>query len=379
MSAGSAPGRARYRLWLRSVRHRVRDRDFWLVQLGVLVVALLHVLLELTGLPRQHTVGAVVYVPPLLLLAPVAWAGLRYGLEGGVLTALWAAGLTVPNLVLWHPDAYEWLGDLLFLALVLGLGVLIAVPVERERAARRHAAETTERLHAVEQEQLRTYVHEVTLAQEAERTRIARELHDDVAQHLIVLVRHLDLLTADHDPERLTTARDVASRALAEVRRTSRDLRPTVLDDLGLSPALQWLAEDLSSRSDVRATSAIEGRPRRLAAPVELALFRIAQEALRNVERHAAADSARLTLTFAAEETRVEVVDDGRGFEVPDRLDALARSGRLGTIGMRERAELVGGTFRLDAAPGRGTTVEAVVPITAVSLPHGASQTSPLT
>ena len=162
MSVAAADGHARYRRWLRSVRDRVRERDFWLIQLGVVVVALLHVVVELTGLPRQHTVGAAVYVPPLLLFAPIAWAGLRYGLEGSVLTALWAAALTVPNLVLWHPTGYEWLGDLVFLLLVLGLGVLIAVPVERERATRRLAEETTARLHALEQEQLRTYVHEVT-------------------------------------------------------------------------------------------------------------------------------------------------------------------------------------------------------------------------
>lgn len=370
MSVAAADGHARYRRWLRSVRDRVRERDFWLIQLGVVVVALLHVVVELTGLPRQHTVGAAVYVPPLLLFAPIAWAGLRYGLEGSVLTALWAAMLTVPNLVLWHPTGYEWLGDLVFLLLILGLGVLIAVPVERERATRRLAEAATARLHALEQEQLRTYVHEVTLAQEAERARIARDLHDDVAQQLIVLVRHLDLLTASLDPARVDAAREVASRALAEIRRTSRDLRPTVLDDLGLGPALQWLADDLSRRSGVHATSATEGAQRRLATPAELALFRIAQEALRNIERHAAAEQAHVTLTRTQGQARLEITDDGSGFEVPDDLDALARSGRLGTIGMRERAELVGGTFQLRSTPGQGTTIVAEVPTPAAATPR---------
>lgn len=365
MTASSGAAHVRARQWLCQVRDRVHERDFWLIQSGVVLVALLHVATEVTGLPRQHTVGAAVYVPPLLLLAPVAWAGLRYGLEGSVLTALWAAALTVPNLVLWHPDGYEWLGDLVFLVLVLGLGSVIAIPVERERVTRRRALEATARLHEVEREQLRTYVHEVTLAQEAERARIARDLHDDVAQGLIVLVRHLDTLTVDFDPARLQSARDAASRALADVRRTSQDLRPTVLDDLGLGPALQWLSDDLSERSHVHATAVVRGTPQPLPAPAKLALFRIAQEALRNVERHADADHARVVLTFTHDGARMEMTDDGCGFRIPDEPGALARTGQLGVIGMRERAELVGGTLDLRSAPGAGTTVVVTLPLRA--------------
>ena len=367
--------RSQVSTWLRGVADRVRERDFWLVQLGVAVAVLSHVAVEVAGLPQQHTVGAAVYLPPLLLLAPVAWASLRYGLEGGVLTSAWAAVLTVPNLLLWHPADFEWVGDLVFLAVVLLLGVVVAVPVERERAERRRAETAAARLHEVEQERLRTYVHEVTLAQEAERARLARDLHDDVAQRLVVLVRHLDAVEDAGAPDdgRLAAARTAASAALAEVRRTSRDLRPTVLDDLGLGPALEWLADDLEQRSGITATAEVLGPLRRLDPPVELALFRVAQEALRNVERHAAATRASITVTTGASTVDLEVHDDGVGFEVPDDLRTLARAGRLGTIGMQERAELVGGWLQVRSAPGAGTTVTVSVPTGS----HAAPATEP--
>lgn len=356
-------GTGRPAVWLRRLSRRVRERDFWVIQLGVVVAALLHVLVELAGLPQRHDLGAAVYVPPLLLVAPVAWASLRYGLEGGVLTGVWAAVLTVPNLLLWHPTGYEWLGDVIFLAVAIGLGVVVAVPVERERAERRQTEEVTARLHALERDRLRTYVREVTRAQEAERARIARELHDDVAQRLVVLVRHLDALGEGVSAASLGAAREAASEALSEVRRSSRDLRPTMLDDLGLGPAIEWLADDLADRNDVEVTATVEGGTRRLDAAVELALFRIAQEALRNVERHADASTARVELRFEDAQTRLLVRDDGRGFEVPADPASLARSGRLGMTGMRERAELVGGRLRVRAQEGEGTTVTAVVPL----------------
>lgn len=356
------PGTATPARWLRLLSQRVRERDFWLVQLGVVGAVALHVLVELAGLPERDGLGAVVYIPPLLLFVPVSFASFRYGLEGGVLTSIWAAVLSVPNLLVWHPDGYEWLGDVVFLTVVLGLGIIVAVPVERERAERRRAEVAAARLHEVEQDQLRTYVQGVTLAQEEERARIARDLHDDVAQQLVVLVRHLDALDAAVDRVAVDAARRTASLALAEVRRTSRGLRPTVLDDLGLVPAIEWLVEDLSQRSAVLGSMAVDGPVQRLDAAVELALFRVAQEALRNVERHAAAAQVVVELHLTEAAVRLSVCDDGRGFSAPDDPAALARGGRLGTIGMRERAELVGGRLQVETDPGVGTTVTVVVP-----------------
>lgn len=370
--------RSQVATWSRRVAGRVRETDFWLIQAGVLGAALLHVVVEFAGLPQRHTVGAAVYLPPLLLLAPVAWASLRYGLEGGVLTSGWAAVLTVPNLVLWHPTSFEWVGDVVFLAAVLGLGIVVAVPVERERAERRRAEAAAAQVHEMEQAQLRTYVQEVTLAQEAERARLARDLHDDIAQRLVVLVRHLDAVGGGEDEGRLERARASASAALAEVRRTSRDLRPTMLDDLGLGPALEWLADDLERRRGIATTAAMRGLRHRLGATVELALFRIAQEALRNVERHASAMRADIEVDVGDRAVTLAVHDDGCGFDVPDDLRVLARQGRLGVLGMQERAELVGGALELDSHPDRGTTLVVAVPTGTTPVRPGRSGAPPV-
>jgi PAS domain S-box-containing protein len=191
-------------------------------------------------------------------------------------------------------------------------------------------------------EAMRTYVREVTRAQEEERTRIARELHDDTAQSLILLCRGLDVAARGGVPaEKLDDMRDQAESLLENVRRFSRDLRPSILDDLGLLPAIEWVAAEITRRGAIEAAVNVEGTPQRLSSDAELVLFRIAQEALRNVEKHAGPCSATVKVSFRPENVVLSVTDDGRGFEIPDH-GQLAQLGKLGLLGMRERAQLLG-------------------------------------
>jgi signal transduction histidine kinase len=238
------------------------------------------------------------------------------------------------------------------------------------------------RLYRERQENLESYVRQITEAQEEERLRIARELHDETAQELVHLVRKLEQVGERAGPklakpveELLQTARDT----LQSVRRFSRDLRPPVLDDLGLLAAIEMVVEDTNRRLPGGARLNVSGKPRRLDGPVELALFRIAQEALRNVEKHAQASSATVELDFHGQDMRLSVKDDGLGFSLPKNLSQLARRGSLGLLGMKERAELVGGHFELSSSPGRGSrlvvTVKANSPIG--SLSEEATSTGP--
>lgn len=234
----------------------------------------------------------------------------------------------------------------------------------RAVAAQIGVAVENDRLHRTEKERLRSYVHEVTRAQEEERKHLARELHDTAAQDLIILQRGLDALAEGLPPEQAEKVRELRSRAvdtLEGLRRLSRDLRPTVLDDLGLVPALEWLVADLERRTGIQARFRSSGTVRRLPAETEVALFRITQEALRNVERHAQARRVEVRVAFGDDEVRVDVEDDGRGFEVPEPLERLALQGRLGLLGMRERAQLVGGTLAVRSGVGRGAEVSATV------------------
>jgi signal transduction histidine kinase len=218
-------------------------------------------------------------------------------------------------------------------------------------------------------ENLRFYVRQITRTQEDERKRIARELHDDTAQALAVLSRRLDTISMDPErlPEsviqRLEEMRELTHSTLQGVRRFSQDLRPSTIDDLGLLPTLEGLTTDLIEKGRIKAELKVLGDKRRLSPEIELNLFRITQEALRNVAKHSGASRAVITVAFSADKVRITVEDNGRGFKQPDRTDELAATGKLGLIGMHERAQLLEGTLMVQSEPGKGTAVTVDVPV----------------
>lgn len=212
------------------------------------------------------------------------------------------------------------------------------------------------------EDNLRYYLQQVTRAQEEERRRIARELHDETAQDLIILLRHINTLTSKGAelPEEL---RQQTHKILDGVRRFSHDLRPPILDDLGLLPALEWLTSDLNNSFNINIDMEVLGTTRRFSPEVELVLFRIAQEALRNVWKHSKASEARVTVEFGDDETVLTVKDNGQGFELPEEIGDLTVAGKLGLVGMQERAQLIGGTLTLQSELGKGTTITVKVPL----------------
>lgn len=219
------------------------------------------------------------------------------------------------------------------------------------------------------QENLRHYVQQITRAQEEERLRIARDLHDSTAQSLIAVLHQLDSFLEGRrhlpmsDMRELWSIREQTKSILQEVRHFSRDLRPSILDDLGLLPALEWLIEDIKVTHGIDATLAIDGAQQRFLPEVELGLFRIVQEALRNIVRHAEATRIEVILALDDKETRLTIRDDGKGFVLPGSLGELPRLGKLGLAGMRERAQLLGGTTALVSSPSRGTVVSVTIPV----------------
>jgi len=213
------------------------------------------------------------------------------------------------------------------------------------------------------QESLRFYLGQITMAQEEERKRIARELHDETIQALVVLARQLDDIISvssdlSFDKRRLLeNLRKQADDIMADVRRLSQDLRPPALDRLGLVPALEWLASDIGKRSGINVEVRIHGVSRRFSSEVELVLFRVAQEALRNAWRHAQATRADITVEFGDRKIRITIKDNGKGFDLPETTGDLVKQGRLGLAGMQERIQLVRGSLRIESEPDEGTMV----------------------
>jgi signal transduction histidine kinase len=146
------------------------------------------------------------------------------------------------------------------------------------------------------------------------------------------------------------------------MRRLSQDLRPAALDRLGLLPALEWLASDVAQYSGIETRVKVVGTERRLAKEVELVLFRIIQEALKNVWRHSQATQAEVVLEFGEKRLKIAVIDNGKGFDLPRTIGDLARYCKLGLAGMQERAQLLGATLTVDSQPGKGSTVTIEVP-----------------
>ncbi len=217
---------------------------------------------------------------------------------------------------------------------------------------------------------LRYYLRQVLQAQEEERKRISRELHDDTSQSLLLLIHRLDALISSPGTRLSKQAREEAAqlRALAVeilegVRRYAQELRPAILDDLGLVAAMEWVAESLDRDRGIDVRVEVRGSDHDLSPEARLVLFRIAQEALSNVKRHSEATRASVRLDCETERVAMTVSDNGKGFDLPPWLGDWARIGKLGLTGMRERATLLGGTLRVESKPGEGTTVTIELPL----------------
>jgi signal transduction histidine kinase len=210
---------------------------------------------------------------------------------------------------------------------------------------------------------LRAYARRAISAQEEERRRVARELHDGTAQDLASLGMDIDSLarteglTVKDISKGLEMLRDRTDDILRGVRSLSHGLRPPMLEEFGLMVALQGLIDDLATQSGVDAKFEVRGTPRRLSPEVEITLFRIAQEGLNNIGKHAWATRAILEVEFKRDRTRLRIRDNGQGFALPASLDDLGGSDTLGLVGMRERTKLINGTLTIWSEPGKGATL----------------------
>jgi PAS domain S-box-containing protein len=217
-------------------------------------------------------------------------------------------------------------------------------------------------------ENLRSYANLVTSALEDERRRLARELHDETIQSLFCLCTDIgNCIKNGRLPpnvhQELKLVLDRAGGIMNSLRSFCHEMRPDVIDRFGLLPAVKLLVEEVNRRNGPICRLEIVGETQRLANDSELALFRIVQEALNNVRRHASASEVKVSAVFAEDFVKIAVSDNGIGFEVPGKIDDLASCGKLGLVGMNERTYLIGGTLSIDSKRGKGTTITVEVPL----------------
>jgi len=218
------------------------------------------------------------------------------------------------------------------------------------------------------QRKLRQLTRQVISAHEEERKEISRELHDEVVQTLLGINAQLSALGKGASDglhtlkEKIAITQKIVTKSVDAVHQFARELRPAALDDLGLIPALHAYCKTLSNRKGIQIHITAIGGEENLESDQKTALYRVAQEALTNVVRHAGANQVRVTLNTAANAIQLEIGDNGRAFLVGEAFSARNPK-RLGLVGMRERIEMVGGTLAIASVPGRGTTVRATIPI----------------
>jgi signal transduction histidine kinase len=249
---------------------------------------------------------------------------------------------------------------------------------EALKKSEQHYSELLEKSDRL-QEQLRRLSRQILSAQEEERKRISRELHDVIAQTLTGINVRLAALKKEAALNTKSVARNIAAtqrlveKSVDVVHQFARELRPPVLDDLGLIPALHSFMKNFTARTGVRTHLTAFAEVEQLDMVRRTVLFRVAQEALTNVARHAKASRAHVNIQKLHDVARMEIKDDGKSFQV-ERILHSNGDKRLGVLGMRERVEMVGGAFGVESARGQGTTVRVEMPFARV--PNGALKKS---
>jgi two-component system sensor histidine kinase DegS len=291
----------------------------------------------------------------LLLLFPLLYAMVTLGWKKGLVVTAIALVAILPYIL---DLSRRWLTTITSVMVVVVPPVIVATAeIKRISDARERRAREEKKRERVE------VLRQVLRAQEGERKRIAQELHDGVAQTLLVtatLAHNLLESTAAAERSLKTDLETVKENSLAlvtEVRAICGGLRPSILDNLGLVSAIKWLADNTRQETGADVDLELAGQVYELGPEESLAVFRVVQEALKNVAKHAQASSVRVALRFHETALNVEIADNGRGFEVVDNVSRFAVTGRLGLLGISERMEAIGGRLSVESAEGLGTIV----------------------
>ena len=298
----------------------------------------------------NHIVGILFFIPILYASIVLSW-------RGAVFTGLIALAAVGPIILEW--PFFSAVTNLALLLLPLFVVSLIAFEIRTRRKERRSVLER--------EAERRDVQAKIIESQENERRHLAQELHDETIQTLLVIATQAHAVSEAAGPqssirETSERIREIALQTIEELRRISTALMPSVLDTLGLVPALRWLADNATTDSGVKTRLTVRGDYHGNDRQEEIAIFRVVQEALSNVKRHANAFNAYVNLDMTNGHIKMTIRDDGQGFQPPKRVESLGSSGRLGLYGIQQRVQALHGTMTVRSRSGRGTTLTVELP-----------------
>jgi signal transduction histidine kinase len=292
----------------------------------------------------------------LVITVSVVYATLIFRLRGGITASITGSAALRPHAVFFSTYQDPFFREATFASISLLLAAFIGTLLN-----------SRDRIKS-EQQRLELFISQTFEQQELDRQHLAHELHDETAQELVDISHKIDELLEDKNDTRpyvadnLRQLRHDVDRVLEGTRRLIQGIRPPLLEELGLKPALSWLADQTAEEAGIEVRLVIAEPMPRIARAVEMSLFRIAQEALTNAKRHSQATRIDLAIMVEGKQVVMKVTDNGEGFHVPN-AEALVRSGKFGIMGIMERASLVGGNVRVESVPEIGTTVIAQMPL----------------
>lgn len=352
--------------WIRENSPPYRDYRFWLIQILNLIACI-----QLISLPTKgDNIDAITaslenswilksFV--LFFLISALSSGVIFGLRGAVSTILLTSLFVIPKLILWGSVPYD---NVIFarVAVISALSVAVAYLVSRERTARLNLQILNEKMKGIICEKDR-FFKLASEAQENERKRIARDLHDDSLQLLATVIHQLDgainAESADMASAQMVRAKETITQTTEAIRRYCEELRPLLLDTLGLYPSVEWIGKEMEKNTGIKMDFNSEGEHRSLREEDRIHIFRVMQEAFHNIEKHSKATAVRVGWKYAEGGLEISVTDNGIGMW--NFGPTPARS--LGIQGMYERMELVGGKLKIESQPGFGTRVTLQIPI----------------
>jgi two-component system, NarL family, sensor histidine kinase DegS len=296
-----------------------------------------------------------------LLLVPIFYASIRFGWIGSVIMSVCSIIAMLPYLSFWSYNRINEISNIFYLLIIsLGFGFFILLIRWRRR----------EKMIMVEKElQRQSYITQIFQAQEDERAYIAHELHDEAIQTLIAMSNRIQSIKQGNFgilpsgvEDQVEWIHDTTIKISQELRRLSRDLRLNILENLGLLPALLWLVNQMKRRNDVEnATFSINGEERKLTPNIDIMIFRIVQESLTNIKRHARATNVVVSMVFQPDLVQLTIKDDGCGFILPQNVSELLDKGHLGLLGIQQRAKLIGGNCEIKSVINQGTTISIAI------------------